>query len=521
MTSCSAAIGILSFRDPDNTFRPAGWVTEPFLGGTEMPEPLKVLFIATEAIPFTHPGGLSDVVGALPGALRRQGVDARIIMPFYRSIRKGFATTLVARDLDAPLGATQLRFDVRETHNDDVPVWFVDREDLYDRPHLYGDHHGDYYDNLERFAFFCHAALRAVEALGFRPDVIHGHDWQTGLVPALLKGPFRRVARLQGVPTVFTFHDLRYQGIFPREKLPLTGLSDWEFFHADGLEYWGQASLLKAGLVYAEAVTTTSPAYAREVVQPGGGQGMEGVIHKRRDDLAGILNGVDYAGSNPSEDDAIAASFDAANLTNRVVCRRDLLSRAGLGIERAELPIVGMATPLQRAKGIDLLLESVDRLMEEDLNLVVHGTGDPSYQARLVQASRRHPGRMAVVFSLDEPDIRRLIAGADILLLPARQKPCGATQMHALRYGAVPVAMATGGLQDAIQEYDPEHDTGTGFKFQDWRADDLIAAVRRALAVFRDHPEAWRALQARGMAARFTWDQTAAAYLQVYQSLVR
>lgn len=484
-----------------------------------MSQPLKVLFVATEAIPFTHPGGLSDVVGSLPAALRRRGVDARVILPFHRCIQAATASRVVARDLDAPLGPDSLRFDVREAvrgpSEDAVPVWFVEREDLFDRPSLYGDRHGDYYDNLERFTFFCQAVLRAVEALEFRPHLLHCHDWQSALVPALLKGPFRRVARLQDIPTVFTFHDVRYQGVFPKEKLPLTGLSEWEFFHSDGLEYWGKLSFLKAGLVYADALTTTSPAYAREIQQSG--LGMEGILHKRREVLSGILNGVDYGESDPATDTAIAHGFSSSDLAGRAACKRDLLSHLGLDPNLADRPLLGLATPLQRAKGLDLLLDSLDTLASLDVTLAVFGTGEPAYQARLVQASRQHPGRLAVRFSLEDRDLRRLLAGVDLFLLPSRQKPCGATQMHALRYGAVPVAMATGGLEDVVRQWQPGE--GNGFKFHNWDAQDLVGAVRQALDLWKRDPEEWRALQVRGMEARFTWDHTAAAYHDLYRSL--
>jgi starch synthase len=272
-------------------------------------EKLKVLFLSPEVVPFAKTGGLADVAGALPRALRRLGVDVRLVLPFYRVVREGnFKVWPLLKNLKIPLGSEKLMANVLETKIDGAPVYLIERDDLYDRPNLYGNAIGNYYDNLERFTFFAHAALRLTETLSLSPELVHCHDWQTGLVPALIKGPYGNVSTMAGTPTIFTIHNLGYQGIFPAEKLPVIGLPTAEFFHPEGLEFWGKISLLKAGIVYSDIITTVSPTYAREIQTPDYGFGMEGILMHRRNSLHGILNGVDYRLWNPSRDPHIPAN---------------------------------------------------------------------------------------------------------------------------------------------------------------------------------------------------------------------
>ena len=297
-----------------------------------MTEPLRIMFLSSEVVPFAKTGGLADVAGALPRALKDLGVDVRLCLPLYRVVREGDSKIRpLMEGLKVPLGDELMKADVFEARTkDEIPVYLIGREDLYDRPNLYGDAYGDYYDNLERFSFFAHAALRIAESLPFSPDLFHCHDWQTGLVPALLKGPYQDSPLLRDVPCLFTIHNLGYQGVFPAEKLSVTGLSGEVFFTPEGLEFWGQMSLLKAGIVYSEAITTVSPTYAREIQTPAFGGGMEGILRHRRSILHGILNGVDYNVWHPATDPNLSKSYGPREMAGKRQCKNALVEEMDL-----------------------------------------------------------------------------------------------------------------------------------------------------------------------------------------------
>jgi starch synthase len=482
----------------------------------------RILFLSPEAVPFAKTGGLADVSGALPAALEALGVDVRLVLPFYRTVReKGFKTGPPLKDLSVPLGKESLRAHVFETRTEEgLPVYLVEREDLYDRPNLYGNAGGDYYDNLERFTFFCHAALRLTTALSFHPDVIHCHDWQTGLVPALVQGPYKNDPDLAGTPAVFTVHNLGYQGIFPADRLPVTGLSRDDFFHVDGLEFWGSISLLKAGIVYSDVITTVSPAYSREIQTPEYGMGMEGVLKKRRASLHGILNGIDYRIWNPATDAHISANYSPGRMAGKGRCKDALISEMGLDPSLAKRPILGMISRLDAQKGLDLLVEILDDILALDAGLVVLGSGDEEIQQALRETSGRYPGRVGLFLGLNEPLAHRIMAGVDLFLIPSRYEPCGLTQMYALKYGTVPVVRATGGLDDTVIPYDPGTRTGNGLKFGPYRPEAFLAALREAVDLFQNK-RLWKGIVAGGMKADFSWDRSAGKYLKLYETLIR
>jgi len=482
---------------------------------------LKVLFLAPEAVPFAKTGGLADVAGSLPPALRRLGLDVRLVLPLYRAVRESpLERHPLVRDLKVPLGTDLLTADVLETRTEEgVPVYLIDREDLFDRPHLYGDSRGDYYDNLERFSFFCHAALRLPQALAFEPDLLHCHDWQTGLVPALLKDPAGTLPGLGASKTVFTIHNLAYQGLFNPEKLALTGLSREHFFHADGLEYWGRISLLKAGIFYAQAVTTVSPAYAREIQTPEYGAGMEGILRRRKSDLHGILNGVDYRVWDPWRDPHLPVNYEPRHLEGKARCKEYLIHEMGLDPSLKGRPLLALISRLDAQKGLDLLVLVLDRLLDMDLGLVVLGTGEKTIQGALVEGCSAHPGRMALSLDFNDPLAHRIMAGADLFLIPSRYEPCGLTQMYALKYGTPPLVRATGGLDDTIIPFDPGTGEGNGFKFGPYDPEAFLEAIIRALALFKDR-RTWKRVMANGMKADFSWNRSATRYRELYRGLV-
>jgi starch synthase len=480
-----------------------------------------VLFLSPEAVPFAKSGGLADVAGSLPIALKRLGLDVRLVLPFYRIIREGnHEVRSLLKRLEVPLGKENLRINVLETRlTPGIPVYLIEREDLYDRPNLYGNPGGDYYDNLERFSFFAHAALRVTRALPFKPHVVHCHDWQTGLVPALLKGPYGHFPILSGVPSVFTIHNLGYQGLFPEEKFPVTGLPKPEFFHAKGIEYWGKISLLKAGINYSEAITTVSPTYAKEIQSPEYGMGMEGILHQRSGRLHGILNGVDYSYWDPARDSRLPARYSPEDLAGKARCKASLINQLSLDASLAERPLLGMISRLDAQKGLDLLVQILDDVLEMDIGLMILGSGDEQIQEAIRRAADRHPGRVGLSIGFNEPLAHEIMAGADIFLIPSRYEPCGLTQMYALKYGTVPVVRATGGLDDTIVPYDDKTKKGNGFKFSTYETAAFLGAIRKALDLYTDS-DAWKNLMTRNMREDFSWDRSARSYLELYRSVV-
>ncbi len=485
-----------------------------------MPTAARILFVASEAVPFAKSGGLGDVVGALAGALRRLGADVRVALPCYRAVREGgFQTWRHSAMLEGPLHGEPAGAGLVETWGPGgVPVYLVEREDLFDRPGLYGEGGGAYADNLERFSFFCHAALSACRVVGFSPHVVHAHDWQAGLALALLEGPLAGAPGLEGARRVFTIHNLGYQGLFPPDRLPATGLPA-SAFHPGGVEHYGSLSLLKAGVVSADAITTVSPTYAREIQEAEQGMGMEGVLRHRAGRLSGILNGVDTEVWDPSTDPTLPARYHPGDMRGKVECRRALIARTGLDAALLERgPLLGMTTRLVEQKGLDLLLQALPALVAMDLGLVVLGTGEPAYEAALVEAARRHPDRLAVHIGFDEALAHQIVAGADAFLVPSRYEPCGLTQLYALRYGTVPVVRATGGLADTVIHHDPLRRRGTGFTFAPFEPEALLDAVREATLLHANRGR-WEALRLAGMQVDVSWERSARAYLALYAAL--
>jgi starch synthase len=487
-----------------------------------MAEQLKVLFLSSEVMPFAKTGGLADVAGALPIALKHQGIDVRVMMPFYRLIKEGASKTRVLiKNLAVPFGERLLKAALFESNIEgNIPVYLVDREDMFDRPNLYGNSKGDYYDNLERFSFFAHSALKTAQALDFKPDIIHCHDWQTGLVPALLNGPYRQSIGLSNTATVFTIHNIGYQGIFTPEKLSVTGLPGPQFFHPDGLEYWGSISLLKAGIIYSDAVTTVSPTYATEILAHEYGLGMEGVVLGRSKVLHGILNGIDYNEWDPSKDKHLAASYSPKAIGEKKQCKASLIKEIGFKHSMLGRPLIGMVSRLDNQKGLDLLVKSLEDVLKLDTTLVILGSGDEKIEEALKKAADQHPDRVSIHTGFNNPLAHHIMAGADMLLVPSRYEPCGLTQMYALKYGTVPIVRATGGLNDTIEQFDGNTMKGNGFKFETYDAEALLTAIKQAVELYKDK-KTWKKLMLNGMQSDFSWDKSAEKYIKIYESVRR
>lgn len=477
---------------------------------------MRILMVASEAMPFAKTGGLADVVGALPRALARLGHETDVVIPRYRGITDGEAFGRVTVSLGGQVADAGLY----ASSADGVRTIFVDHPVYYDRDFLYGADGHDYADNPERFAFLARAALEWAAASGERYDLVHAHDWQAGLVPVLLRRLRTTHPGLRGVSSVFTIHNVAYQGVFDASWLPRLGLG-WDLMHVDALEYFGRISLLKGGVVFSRIITTVSPQYACEIQTPELAFGFDGILRYRSADLMGILNGIDYDQWDPARDPHLPEPFDASNLAGKAVCKRDVLAQVGLPATRQTLtrPLVGMISRLADQKGFDLLAALSDDLPRLDASFVLLGTGERRYEDLWLALAARHPDRIAARIGFDEAMAHRIEGGADLFLMPSRFEPCGLNQMYSLRYGTVPLVRATGGLCDTVENFDPERGSGTGFTFEEYSPQALLGTLRWALGVYEDKA-VWRRIQLAGMRQDFSWDASALQYVKVYERAV-
>jgi starch synthase len=396
-----------------------------------------------------------------------------------------------------------------------VQYYFIEYPPFYDRDALYGTPLGDYHDNAERFALYCRAVLEAAKSLGV-PDVFHCHDWQTALIPVLLRTLYEEDPSFQGIPAVFTIHNIGYQGVFSPDTLPLLMLP-WDLFTITKLEFFGKVNFLKGALTYADFITTVSRKYAQEIQTAEYGFGLEGVLHSRAASVAGILNGVDYEEWNPAVDPYIAAHYSAESLEGKHECRRDLLRRFSLD-PQSTAPIIGIVSRFASQKGFDLIALAADRLAHEDVTVVVLGSGDKDYEDLFRRLVRQYPGRFAVEVGFHNETAHRIEAGADMFLMPSRYEPCGLNQIYSLKYGTVPIVRAVGGLDDTIEPYDLRTGKGTGFKFYEYTPEAMLTATQAALALHRK-PREWRKLMLRGMSRDFSWSVSAREYLKIYDKV--
>ncbi|MFH0809244.1 MAG: glycogen synthase GlgA [Pseudomonadota bacterium] len=476
---------------------------------------LRVLFVSSEIAPFAKTGGLADVAQALPPALARLGAEVKVFMPLYRQVNreglrkiKGGSFTLTASGIETEVEILQ------GSLAKGVPAYFIGNDRYFDREHLYGTPQGDYPDNAERFIFFCRALLDYVRAnMASPPDIIHCNDWQTGLIPAYFKTTSGDDF-FSATATAYTIHNLAYQGLFPLDRFPLTGLPP-ELAGMSGIEFWGQMNFMKAGINFSEVINTVSPTYAKEIQTPEFGYGLEGVLADRAADLHGILNGANYEVWDPSHDPLIPANYDANNPAGKARCKEALLKAYGLPSTKS--PVIGIISRLADQKGFDLLAQAIDRIMAMDTILVLLGTGDQKYHDMFEEIGRRYPKRAGIRIGFDNKLAHLIEAGADMFLMPSRYEPGGLNQLYSFRYGTLPIVRATGGLDDTVSDYDPATGEGTGFKFREYSAEAMLAKIRTALDSFADK-KAWERLVKRAMQLDFSWDKSARSYLDLYQT---
>jgi starch synthase len=480
-----------------------------------MPPPLKVLFVASECAPFAKTGGLGDVVGALPPALARLGIDVRVVMPLYAGMPWNRFEPLEGA-LTVPMYHGPARCAVRlgRLPRSEVPVYALEHRRYFDRPYLYGPPGGAYDDNLERFTFLSRGALELVKGLGWLPDVVHCHDWQAALVPVYVN-TVEWSRPLHGAATVYTIHNLAYQGVFDPGALFVTGLGR-EHYHPYEFEHFRTLNLTKAALYHSTLLSTVSPTYGREIQTPEHGWGLDSVLASRSRDLVGILNGIDVVEWDPRSDPHLPAHFDAGDLAGKVRCKAALQEEAGLPV-RGDVPVFGLVGRLTDQKGVDVLAAALDRILEWDLQLVLLGTGNPGLEAAFRAAAARRPDRFAAWIGFSDPRAHRIEAGSDYFLMPSRFEPCGLNQMYSLRYGTLPVVRATGGLVDTVEPYDERTGGGTGFLFGDLTPGSLADTIGWALSTWWDRPAHVAAMRRRGMAEDFSWARAARAYDALYR----
>jgi starch synthase len=473
---------------------------------------LRVLVVAAEGVPYAKTGGLADVIGALPRALRRLGHDVRVVLPRYQSIDpdRWHLRTVIA-DLAVPIDTSTEHVRILETPaGADVPVYFVDSERSFHREKLYG-----YHDEGDRFVLFSRAALEFTRAIGWQPDVVHCHDWHTAIVPNWLKTIYRDDPHFAATASVYTIHNLGFQGIFGYRILEVAGVAQEGFLYPELPELANVVDLMARGIHFADAVNTVSPRYAREILTPDYGERLDPLLRERKDRLYGILNGIDITEFNPATDPHIASNYDAFSLDRRPPNKQALQEMSQLPVS-AEIPLIGIISRLTDQKGFDLLDQIALPLVEQGVQIVVSGTGDQHYHSMFQRLAAHYPNQVAVHLTFNTEISQRIYAGSDMLLMPSRFEPCGVTQMLAMRYGSIPVVRATGGLADTVQDFDPAANTGNGFSFVPYDPFHFFAAVVRALEVYRFH-EVWSELMQRAMCADYSWDASAERYIALYR----
>lgn len=476
----------------------------------------KILFAVSEAVPFIKTGGLADVAGSLPKNLDRKYYDCRVIMPKYLCMRpENLKTLKFICSFTVPHDGRDIYAGLFTLTKSGIRFYFIDNEEFFggDKPY------GDWFNDISKFCFFEKAVLMALKEIRFRPDLIHCHDWQTGLIPAYLN-ELKRDPFYSDIKTVFTIHNLRFQGRWGIDHMKwITGLPDW-YFSSEGLEFYQDGNMLKGGAVYADAVTTVSGTYAEEIKTPEYGEGLDGLMRKRAGALRGIVNGIDYCEFDPERDRLIDTNYNSQNFAElKINNKRALQKELGLSLDDGKL-LIGMVTRLTDQKGLDLIRPVLDALMCEDIQLAVVGTGDREYEDMFRAAEARYPGKTAAYIKYSDEMAHKVYAGADAYLMPSRFEPCGLSQLIALRYGTVPVVRETGGLKDTVIPYNRYSGEGTGFSFADYTPECLLSCIKYAKEVYSEKKEAWDGLIRSGMNADFSWRSSALRYQELYDWLI-
>ncbi len=480
-----------------------------------MERPLRILILAAEIVPFAKVGGLADVAGALPKALRDLGHDVRLVMPRYGQVnpeRFHLTPELDAVTVKMAHYEEQVRI-LRGSIGNDIPVYMVDAPRYFDRENIYG-----YTDDGERFILFCRAALETVRLLDWSPDIIHCNDWQTGIIPNWMHTVYHDDPFFANTATVYTIHNLAYQGIFGYRILEVAGVATGGFLYPQIVELANVVDIMGRGILFADAITTVSERYAQEILTPTFGEKLDPLLRTRRENLYGILNGIDYQEMNPATDHFIRATFDINTVEKRAANKQALQERARLPV-KSDVPVIGMISRLADQKGFDLIAQISQPLLAQGIQLVVLGIGDQHYHEMFQNMAARYPEQVAIFLTFNTELAQWIYAGSDMFLMPSRFEPCGLGQLIAMRYGSVPIVRSVGGLADTVQEYNPRTGEGNGFAFNNYDPWELFAAIVRALELFR-FKDIWRTLQQRGMAADHSWHASAVRYVDIYRNAI-
>ncbi len=457
---------------------------------------MKIAICASEVVPFAKTGGLADVAGALPLALEGVGQEVVIIMPRYKSIQDGKFKIQRLRE--------GISFSVI---GNNIKVYFIENDAYFNRDGLYGDKTGDYKDNLERFSYYSRSALDLLKEINFKADIIHCHDWQSALIPIYLKTLYINEPFYKKIKTIFTIHNIGYQGLFSKDEFPKLGI-DWKFFNIETLEFYDKINLLKGGMVFSDIINTVSPTYAREIQTKEFGYGLEGVLAKRKRDVFGILNGLDYSIWNPKADKFIAKNFSLENIEDKHKNKEDLERICALPV-KADVPLFGIVSRLAEQKGFDILADAIEKVCNMNLQLVILGTGDLKYHVILEDIVRKYPKVISLHLKFDDTLAHKIYAGSDVFLMPSKYEPCGLGQLISMRYGTIPLVFKTGGLADTVTEKD-------GFVFDKYKKEDLIKTIDKAIKAFKDKKK-WLRLIKRAMQNDFSWDESAKEYISLYE----
>ncbi|WP_179122143.1 glycogen synthase GlgA [Caloramator quimbayensis] len=474
---------------------------------------MKVLMAASEAVPFAKTGGLADVLGSLPPSLKEKGIDVRVIMPQYKAIPKHLKDNIRhIKYIYVNVGWRRQYCGINEAEYKGVKYYFIDNEYYFKRDGLYG-----YYDDGERFAFFARAVLEAAISIGFIPDIIHCHDWQTAMIPPLLELQYRWREEYKNIKTAFTIHNLKYQGIFSKNVYSeLLGIGD-EYFTPDKLEFYGDANYMKAGLVYSNAITTVSESYAREIQYPFYGEKLDGLLRARSHELYGIINGIDYDEYNPDRDSLIFKNYDENTIEDKKINKTELQKQ--LNLPQRDVPVIGLISRLVDQKGLDLIECVLNEILNMDIQFIVLGTGDLKYENMFKYYEGLYKDKVSSNIKFDNTLAHRIYAGCDMFLMPSLFEPCGLSQIISLRYGTIPIVRETGGLLDTVIPYNEFNDTGYGFTFTNYNAHDMLYTIRRAVQ-FYYNKDIWQKLIKRAMKLDFSWSASGDKYIKLYNKLM-
>jgi starch synthase len=475
---------------------------------------VKVLFTVSECVPFIKSGGLADVAGSLPKELFSLGTDVRVMLPKYGKISATYRNKMKKiKEFSVKIGWRNQYCGIEELVLNGITFYFIDNEYYFNRDGLYG-----YYDDGERFSFFNKAVLESLVHLDFFPDVIHCHDWHTAMIPFLLRVNYDKKERYEFIRTVFTIHNLQFQGIFPKEIMTdLLGLNE-RFYHPNQLEFFGNINFMKAGILAADKITTVSPTYRSEIQTAYFGEKLDGLLKMRDEDLIGILNGIDEEFYNPVKDPHLKYPFGMNNLKNKVKCKQEIQSYFGLSIKE-DTPLMVMITRLTAQKGLDLVKCVLHEVLQEDIQMIVLGTGDWEFEQFFQRMGSEFPDKLKVHIGFDEGLAHRLYAGADLFLMPSLFEPCGLGQLIAMKYGAIPIVRETGGLNDTVHAYNEQNGIGNGFSFQNFNAHDMLFTIRRAMHFYQQR-KVWEQIVHAAMSKDYSWAQSAFKYNQLYAELI-